>query len=130
MAPQSPPEARPRPIRVSGAAPGAGHSAEFLANPALFMLRAWRECGELAEFDLGGVRNILMVGPDAHEAVYRAPDDQLSAAEPYKYMVPVFGEGIQYGAPLAIERQQVKFLTHALRPDKMRGYAGAIAQEE
>ena len=109
--------------------PGAGHSAEFLANPALFMLRAWRECGELAEFDLGGVRNILMVGPDAHEAVYRAPDEQLSAAEPYKYMVPVFGEGIQYGAPLAIERQQVKFLTHALRPDKMKGYARVIAQE-
>jgi sterol 14-demethylase len=93
------------------------------------MLRAWRECGELAEFDLGGVRNILMVGPEAHEAVYRAPDDQLSASEPYKYMVPVFGEGIQYGAPLPIERQQVKFLTHALRPDKMKGYARVIAHE-
>jgi sterol 14-demethylase len=114
---------------VSGALPGAGHSAEFLANPALFMLRAWRECGELAEFELGGVRNILMVGPEAHEAVYRAPDDQLSTSEPYKYMVPVFGEGIQYGAPLPIERQQVKFLTHALRPDKMKGYARVIAQE-
>jgi sterol 14-demethylase len=125
--PTSPATPRPRP--VSGALPGAGHSAEFLANPALFMLRAWRECGELAEFDLGGVRNILMVGPDAHEAVYRAPDDQLSAAEPYKYMVPVFGEGIQYGAPLPIERQQVKFLTHALRPDKMKGYARVIAHE-
>lgn len=121
---------RAKPIRrVSGAEPGAGHYAEFIANPAAFMLRAWRECGELAEFDLGGARNILMVGPDAHEAVYRAPDDQLSAAEPYKYMVPVFGEGIQYGAPLPIERQQVKFLTHALRPERMRGYAQVISQE-
>jgi sterol 14-demethylase len=114
---------------VSGAEPGAGHYAEFIANPAAFMLRAWRECGELAEFDLGGARNILMVGPDAHEAVFRAPDDQLSAAEPYKYMVPVFGEGIQYGAPLPIERQQVKFLTHALRPEKMKGYARVISRE-
>ena len=128
MSPPTPPAA-PRPTKVSGALPGSGHSAEFMANPALFMLRAWRECGELAEFDLGGVRNILMVGPEAHEAVYRAPDDQLSAAEPYKYMVPVFGEGIQYGAPLEIERQQVKFLTHALRPDKMKGYARVIAHE-
>ena len=114
---------------VSGAEPGAGHYAEFMQNPARFMLRAWRECGELAEFDLGGVRNVLMVGPDAHEAVFRAPDDQLSAAEPYKYMVPVFGEGIQYGAPLEIERQQVKFLSNALRPEKMKGYAGVIAKE-
>ena len=119
----------PRPVRVSGAVPGAGHYAEFIANPAAFMLRAWREAGELAEFDLGGVRHVLMVGPDAHEAVYRAPEDQLSAAEPYKYMVPVFGEGIQYGAPLEIERQQVKFLSQALRPEKMKGYARVIADE-
>ena len=42
MPPKTPP-AGPRPTRVSGALPGFGHSAEFLANPALFMLRAWRE---------------------------------------------------------------------------------------
>ena len=119
----------PRPVMVSGAQPGAGHYAEFIAHPAHFMLRAWRECGELAEFDLGGVRNVLMVGPEAHEAVFRAPDDQLSASEPYKYMVPVFGEGIQYGAPLAIERQQVKFLSNAVRAEKMKGYARVIAKE-
>ena len=118
-----------RPQKVSGGQPGVGHYTEFMAHPANFMLRAWRECGELAEFELGGVRNILMVGADAHEAVFRAPDDQLSAAEPYKYMVPVFGEGIQYGAPLALERQQVKFLSNALRPDPMKGYARVIAQE-
>lgn len=118
-----------RPVPVSGAQPGAGHYAEFIRHPANFMLRAWRECGELSEFELGGVRNILMVGADAHEAVFRAPDEQLSAAEPYKYMVPVFGEGIQYGAPLALERQQVKFFSNALRPDKMKGYAQVIAQE-
>jgi sterol 14alpha-demethylase len=127
--PDQSPRPSPRPRVVSGAKPGAGHSEEFLANPALFMLRAWQECGELAEFDLGGQRNILMVGPAAHEAVFRAPDDQLSAAAPYQYMVPVFGEGIQYGAPLEIERQQVKFLTNALRPEKMKGYARVIAHE-
>ena len=114
---------------VSGARAPAGHYEEFLANPARFMLRAWQECGELAEFDLGGARNVLMVGVDAHEAVFRAPDDQLSAAEPYQYMVPVFGEGIQYGAPLEIERQQVKFLTQALRPGPMKEYSRVIAQE-
>lgn len=118
-----------QPIAVSGAKPGSGHYEEFLANPARFMLRAWKECGPLAEFDLGGSRNVLLVGPEAHEAVFRAPDTQLSASAPYQYMVPVFGEGIQYGAPLEIERQQVKFLTHALRPEKMKGYARVIAQE-
>src|SRR3972149_6761289 len=92
----------PRPIVVSGAKPGTGHFEEFLAHPAHFLLRAWKECGELAEFDLGGMRNVLMVGPDAQEAVFRAPAEQLSAADSYQYMVPLFGEGIQFGAPLGM----------------------------
>jgi sterol 14-demethylase len=114
---------------LSGAKPGTGHFEEFLAHPALLMLRAWRECGDFAEFDLGGMRNVLVVGPDALEAVFRAPDEQLSAAESYQYMVPIFGEGIQFGAPLDVERQQVKMQSTALRPDRMKGYARVIAQE-
>jgi len=119
----------PRPILVSGAKPETGHFEEFLAHPAHFLHRAWKECGELAEFHLGDMRNVLMSGPEAQEAVFRAPDEQLSTADSYQYMVPVFGEGIQYGAPLAIERQQVKMQSNALRPEKMRGYARMIAKE-
>lgn len=119
------------PVRrvVSGAKPGTGHYEEFLANPARFMLRAWKECGEVAEFDLGGMKNVLLVGPEAQEAVFRAPDEQLSPSEPYKYMVPVFGEGIQFGAPFAVERQQVKMQSNALTPRLMKGYAEIVARE-
>jgi sterol 14-demethylase len=102
---------------VAGAKPGLGHYEAFNAHPAEFMLGAWRECGELAEFDLGGVRNVLLSSPAAYEAVFRAPDDQLSPSEPYRFMVPVFGEGIQFGAPLEIERQQVKMQSNALLAD-------------
>ena len=109
--------------------PGSGHYEEFLAHPAHFMLRAWQECGELAEFDLGGARHLLMSGLDASEAVFRASDDQLSPSPPYRFMVPVFGEGIQFGAPLEIERQQVKMQSNALRLERMRGYAQVIARE-
>jgi sterol 14-demethylase len=114
---------------VSGAKPRLGHYEEFNAHPANFMLRAWRECGEIAEFDLGGMRNVLLSSPAAYEAVFRAPDDQLSASEPYRFMVPVFGEGIQFGAPLEIERQQVKMQSNALRVDRMKSYARVIARE-
>ncbi len=120
---------RPRPRIVSGAKPESGHYEEFLAHPAHFLYRAYRECGELAEFDLFGAKHVLIASPDAQEAVFRAPDEVLSAAEPYKYMIPVFGEGIQYGAPLEIERQQVRFLSDALRPARMKTYAQVIAQE-
>ncbi|MEZ4355219.1 MAG: cytochrome P450 [Myxococcota bacterium] len=119
----------PRPKIVSGAKPESGHYEEFLAHAAHFLYRAYQECGELAEFDLYGQKHILIASPDAQEAVYRAPDAVLSASAPYQYLVPVFGEGIQYGAPLEIERQQVKIFSNALRPAKMKGYAQVIAQE-
>ena len=56
-----------RPVPVSGAKPGTGHFEEFLAHPAEFLLRAWKECGELAEFDLGGARHLLMSGARAQD---------------------------------------------------------------
>ncbi|MBM4382376.1 MAG: cytochrome P450 [Deltaproteobacteria bacterium] len=119
----------PRWPQVSGAKPGSGHFEEFNAHPAHFMWRAYRECGELAEFDLGGAKHLLLSSPAAYEAVFRAGDDQLSPREPYHFMVPVFGAGIQYGAPLELERQQVKMQSNALRLDRMKSYAQVIARE-
>lgn len=118
----------PPPV-VSGAKPGSGHFEEFCLNPAPFLLRCHEECGEVASFDLAGLKTTLLVGEDAHEAVYRAPDSQLSAAQAYQLMVPVFGQGIQYGAPPAIERQQLKIQAAGLRHDRMVHYAPIIAQE-
>ena len=120
---------QPRPKIVSGAKPEIGHYEDFMAHAAHFLYRAYQECGELAEFDLFGAKHVLLASADAQEAVYRAGDDRVSAAEPYQYMVPVFGEGIQYGAPVEIERQQVRFMSDALRPKRMKTYAQVIAKE-
>ncbi|MBK7948897.1 MAG: cytochrome P450 [Deltaproteobacteria bacterium] len=124
------PVSRIEPKMVSGAKPETGHFEEFMAHPAFFLLRAWRECGEVAAFDLAGQRNILMTGPAAQEAVFRAPDPTvLSAAAAYQYMVPVFGQGIQYGATFEMERQQTKLMATAMRAARMKGYADIIAKE-
>jgi sterol 14-demethylase len=114
---------------VSGAGPDGTHFAEFCAHPAEFLMRAWRECGELAEFDQGGQLTVLMIGPEAHEAIFRAPEEQLSAPLAYQYMVPVFGQGVQYGAPLDIERQQLRMHSQGLRAERMTFYAPIIARE-
>ena len=116
---------------VSGAksAEEGGHFDEFCQHPAFFLQRAYEEYGELAEFDMGGTPTVLMVGPEAHEAVFRADDISLSAPEAYQFMVPVFGKGIQYGAPLHIERQQLKIHSNGLSGDRMRFYAPVIAEE-
>ena len=100
---------------VSGAQPTGGHLQEFNTTPLAFLHRAYAECGEVSQFDLGGLRTVLLVGPPAHEAFFRAADEQLSAAQAYQMMVPVFGEGIQYGEPPAIERQQLKMQVQGLK---------------
>ena len=115
--------------QVSGAQGEMGHFAEFCANPALFFKRAHKENGELCEFDLAGLKTVLMVSAQAQELFFRAPDEQLNAAAAYQLMVPVFGEGIQYGAPPELERQQLKMQARGLRQDRMQTYAAIIAKE-
>ncbi|MBA6413689.1 cytochrome P450 [Parahaliea sp. F7430] len=116
---------------VSGAKPAeqGGHFDEFSQHPAQFLTRAYEECGELAEFDIGGTNTVLMVGPEAHEAVFRADDIKVSAREAYQFMVPIFGKGVQYGAPLDIERQQLRMHSRGLASEKMNFYAPIITKE-
>lgn len=106
-----------------------GHFAEFSKHPAFFLQRAYKECGELSEFDMAGTPTVLMVSPEAHEAVFREEDKKLSAPEAYQFMVPIFGEGVQYGAPLDIERQQLRMHSRGLASSRMNFYAPIIARE-
>lgn len=119
---------RPLPF-VSGALPQSGHYDEFCNTPIEFLHRAYEECGEVAEFDVAGMRTVLMVGPEAHEAFFKAPEDQLNAAAAYQMMVPVFGEGVQFGAEPHIERQQLRIQYQGLRYEKMASYSGVVAKE-
>ena len=114
---------------VSNAREEGGHFQEFCENPSIFLSRAHAENGEVCEFDLSGQRNFFLVSPEGHEAVFRAADEQLSAAEAYQMMVPVFGEGVQYGATPELERQQLKIQARGLRQDRMKLYAAVIARE-
>jgi sterol 14-demethylase len=68
------------------------------------------------------------VGAEAHEAFFRAPEGRLNAAA-YQMMVPVFGEGVQFGAPAEIERQQLRIQYQGLRYEKMINYAALVARE-
>jgi sterol 14-demethylase len=119
---------RPIPF-VSGAKAPYGHYEEFATTPLEFLHRCYNEQGEVSEFDLAGLGTVLMVGAEAHEAFFRAPDDQLNAAAAYQMMVPVFGEGIQFGAEPHIERQQLRIQYQGLRFEKMAGYSGTVAKE-
>src|SRR3954465_7876344 len=115
--------------QLSGGLPVLGHSVEFIRASIELLARAQREQGEVAAFTVFNRRMVAMFGPEAHEAVFRAPDSQLSPQEAYKIMTPVFGKDIVYDASPEKMAEQLKMLLPALKDRRMRTYGEAVVYE-
>ena len=116
------------PPSISGGWPLLGHLLEFRRAPIATLDRVHTECGEIGSFRLAGQTIALLCGEDAHEAFFRAPDEQLDQAEAYPFMKPIFGAGVVFDAENPEQRRQAMKNT-ALRDQQMRGHAEAIAAE-
>ncbi len=117
------------PPQLSGGFPIIGHTADFVRDTIGLLERANRELGEVAAFSILGRKMVAVYGPEAHEAVFRAPDTQLSPSEAYKIMTPVFGKDIVYDAPPEKMAEQFKMLLPALKDKRMRTYGEAVVRE-
>ncbi len=119
---------RSRPIpRASGALPLLGHLWELRRAPIALMQRVQRECGEIGELRLARRRVVMLFGAEAHEAFFRAPDEQLDQAAAYPFMTPIFGRGVVFDASPEQRKQALR--NQALRDSFMRGHAERIAAE-
>jgi sterol 14-demethylase len=117
------------PPQLSGGMPLIGHTVEFIRGTVDLLFRAQRELGEIAAFNVFNRRMVAVFGPEAHEAIFRAPDEELSPSEAYKIMTPVFGKGIVYDAPPAKMAEEIKMLLPALKDRRMRTYGEAVVFE-
>ncbi|UQA55169.1 cytochrome P450 [Polyangium aurulentum] len=119
--------------------PMLGHSRGYvpLLKHAL-ALKLWplgllgdgrKKHGEVFGLDLAGQKTAVFSGPAANEAYFRAPDDQFSAREVYKFMVPVFGKGVVYDCSPEIMSEQLSFLLPALKEQRLRTYVGYFNEE-
>lgn len=117
------------PPKMPGALPLLGHMLAFGKNPFDYMMSLRKTLGEIGEFRMFHQEMVLMTGPDANEAFFRAPDAQLDQSQAYKIMTPIFGKGVVFDAPPHKKDQQLKMLMPVLRDKPMRGYAQVIVQE-
>jgi sterol 14-demethylase len=115
--------------KLKGGLPYLGHALEFWRNPVRLLQRGSDRFGELFSFLLAGKQVFVFSGPQANEAFFRAPDDQLSAREAYRFTVPIFGPGIAYDAEPAIMDEQLNFVFPALRDERLQSYASAMMEE-
>ena len=118
-----------RPPKLKGGLPLIGHTMAFVKDTIGLLQRTYDECGRVGRFKLFGKDMILFTGPEAHEALFRQPDEVLSPNAAYKMMVPVFGEGVAYGAEPARMAEQMHTLYPALRNNRMRTYTEIVARE-
>jgi len=117
------------PPKMPGALPLLGHMLKFGKNPFHYMMTLRNTLGEIGEFRMFHQKMVLMTGPEANEAFFRAPDAQLDQSQAYKIMTPIFGKGVVFDAPPHKKDQQLKMLMPVLRDKPMRGYAQVIVQE-
>jgi sterol 14-demethylase len=125
----APPVGLREPPLLSGALPVVGHTVEFVRNAIGLLTRAQKELGNVAAIEIVGRKMVAVFGPEANEAVFRAPDSVLNPSEAYKIMTPIFGKDIIYDAPPEKMSEQLKMLLPALKDRRMRTYGEIIVQE-
>ena len=117
------------PPQFDGGLPLLGHMPSFWRAPIDLLQRGYQRCGEVFSLRVLTSWITVLIGPEANEAFFRAPDDQLSQKEAYGFTVPIFGKGIAYDAPSEIMREQLGFLYPALHEDRLRRYARLMVEE-
>jgi sterol 14-demethylase len=71
----------------------------------------------------------FLIGADAHKPFFESFDEELDQAPVYKFMIPIFGKGVVYDAPIRKRRQQYRVLGSSLRPNMLKRYPEIIARE-
>ncbi len=117
------------PPKLRGGLPVLGHAIEFHRDPAGLLQRGRDLHGEIFSFPLAGKLVTVLTGPQANEAFFLAPDDQLSAKEAYQFTVPIFGQGIAYDVSPDMMSEQLGLLFPALRDQRLQSYARFMAEE-
>ncbi len=114
---------------LAGGLPLLGHLTEFQKDPVALLLRGCRDHGDLYRFRIGPCDFVLFSGLEAHEAYFKAPDDQLDPKSVYQFTVPIFGKGVAYDVAPEIMTEQLGFLFPALRESAMRRYVAIMYDE-
>lgn len=109
--------------------PLVGNALSFARGPLQFAQRGYDALGECFTIRVGPKRLTFVAGPEAHAVFFRATDEELDQREVYSFSVPVFGEGVVYDAPLPVRLEQFRFVSTALRPDRLREYVPLMVHE-
>ena len=109
--------------------PFIGHLISFGIHPRNFLVGVKKQVGGVFSLKLLNSKVVFIGDPKLHSAFFIPRNDVLSPREVYAFMVPVFGEGVGYGASYPRMREQLNFLAEELSITKFQNFVPAIQFE-
>lgn len=109
--------------------PYLGHIISFGKDILGFLTVVKKQLGGVFTINIFGNRVTIVADPKLHAAFFTPRNEILSPREVYAFMVPVFGEGVGYGASYARMREQLNFLAEELTITKFQNFCPAIQHE-
>jgi len=112
-----------------GPIPFFGCFIKFGPDPLGCVRWAYKKFGDCFTLKLLGYDMTYMIGPEAQAAFFRATDEELSAKEAYRFMVPVFGPGVVYDSPTEVMYEQLRFVRSSLALGQLKKAVAVIESE-
>lgn len=112
-----------------GPIPFFGCFIKFGPDPLGCIRWAYKKFGDCFTLKLLGYDMTYMIGPEAQAAFFRATDEELSAKEAYRFMVPVFGPGVVYDSPTEVMYEQLRFVRSSLALNQLKKAVAVIESE-
>jgi len=109
--------------------PWLGSAIAWGVNPIEMIKQGYKKYGEVFNVRVLGHDMIMMIGSEAQEAFYSAPEEVFNAAKAYKFTVPVFGEGVVYDSPPHALEEQRKMVSNGLTIKRFKTYVAKIIKE-
>jgi len=109
--------------------PFFGCFIEFGKSPMGTLRWAYDKYGDCFTLKMLGQNMTYMIGPDAQAVFFKASDEELSPKEAYKFMIPVFGQGVVYDSPTEVMYEQLRFVRSSLTLGQLKKAVPIIAEE-
>ncbi|VAH28854.1 unnamed protein product [Triticum turgidum subsp. durum] len=120
----------PSPPPMAAEAPLLGILPVLLAKGPLQVIRdAHTEMGSVFTVRLLHRKVTFLVGPDVSSHFYQGLDLEISQDEVSQFTIPTFGPGVAFDVDFATRPEQFRFFGDAMKPAKLRTYAGLMVRE-
>ncbi|XP_044947497.1 uncharacterized protein LOC123396711 isoform X1 [Hordeum vulgare subsp. vulgare] len=88
------------------------------------------ELGSVFTVSLLGLKKVtFLIGPEVTAHFFEGSESEIRQSDIYKITVPVFGRGVLFDVDLPTRRRQIRFLSDAIKPVKLRGQVDSMVRE-